>query len=84
MYVTPEERKANGERPADNVAVYNNEEEKFHFSRMFAVFKDIRTYLFFFIHGTAVLGVSVVGSFLPTFIRGFGYSPRKSRGGQKL
>ncbi|KAJ9612957.1 hypothetical protein H2200_002898 [Cladophialophora chaetospira] len=60
-------------------ALYNNEAERFHPSQLLAVFKDVRTYFFFFIHGTAVLGVSVVGSFLPTFIRGFGFSPLRTQ-----
>ncbi|KAL2436723.1 High-affinity nicotinic acid transporter [Exophiala dermatitidis] len=56
-------------------AAYNIEREKFRPRQLLAVVKDIKTYFFGFVQGAAVLGVSVVGSFLPTFIHDFGFNP---------
>jgi hypothetical protein len=62
--------------PNANIA-YNAEGDKFKTKQLLAVIKDVKTYFFSFIQSAAVLGVSVVGSFLPTFIHDFGFSPGK-------
>lgn len=41
---------------------------------LLGVVKDVKSYFFAFIQVAAVLGTSVVGNFLPTFIHGFGFS----------
>jgi hypothetical protein len=38
---------------------------------------DIKTLWFGLIQGANVLGLAVVGNFLPTFINGFGFNPSK-------
>lgn len=44
---------------------------------LLSVVKDVKSYFFAFVQVAAVLGTSVVGSFLPTFIHGFGFSTGK-------
>lgn len=59
------------------IIAYNAEGDKFRVKELLAVVKDVKTYFFSFIQSAAVLGVSVVGGFLPTFIHDFGFSPGK-------
>ncbi|KAH8697045.1 retrograde regulation protein 2 [Talaromyces proteolyticus] len=59
---------------ADRYSTYNTAGEKIQFGQIVATFKDPKTYLFGMCQGASVLGVSVVGSFLPTFIVNLGFS----------
>lgn len=69
---------------ADRSLAFNIEREKFKFRSLLAVLSDVKTYFFGFIQGAAVLSVSVVGSFLPTFIKGFNFSTGRFLEIQKL
>ncbi|KAJ9640875.1 hypothetical protein H2204_003164 [Knufia peltigerae] len=58
---------------------YNSEGEKFKMKDLLSVVKDIKSFFFAFVQVAAVLGTSVVGNFLPTFIHGFGFSPVRTQ-----
>ena len=53
---------------------YNTEGAKVQYSQLLATFKDPKTYLFAICQSASVLGVGVVGSFLPIFIHDFGFA----------
>ncbi|KFY91883.1 hypothetical protein V500_04415 [Pseudogymnoascus sp. VKM F-4518 (FW-2643)] len=56
-------------------ASYNSAHEKVKPAQFLEVIKDPKSWLFAFSQGACVMGVSVVGSFLPSFISTFGFSP---------
>lgn len=64
----------NQRRGTNYGAAYNTEGEKIRLSQIVATFKDPKTYLFGLCQGASVLGISVVGSFLPTFIVNLGFT----------
>ncbi|EXJ68015.1 uncharacterized protein A1O5_08630 [Cladophialophora psammophila CBS 110553] len=53
---------------------YNFARERIKAKQLLEVLRDPKSYLFAIAQGACVLGVSVVGSFLPSFIAGFGFS----------
>jgi hypothetical protein len=57
-----------------NIA-YNVDGAKVEYSQLWATVKDSKTYLFAICQMASVLGVGVIGNFLPTFISAFGFSP---------
>ncbi|KFZ15697.1 hypothetical protein V502_05440 [Pseudogymnoascus sp. VKM F-4520 (FW-2644)] len=56
-------------------ASYNTAHEKVKPAQFLEVIKDPKSWLFALSQGACVMGVSVVGSFLPSFISTFGFSP---------
>ncbi|KIW26159.1 uncharacterized protein PV07_09276 [Cladophialophora immunda] len=59
----------------DRSLVYNTPESKVQPRQILIAFKDARLYLFSLITGSLGLGVASLSSFLPSFIRAFGFSP---------
>ena len=55
---------------------YNTQGEKIQVRQIKLAFTDPKTYLFGFCMGVVVLSIYTVGSFLPTFIHNFGFTPR--------
>lgn len=69
---------ANECSPIKTNSAYNSVNEKIKPKQLLEVIKDPKSYLFALMQGSCVLGVGVVGSFLPTFISSFGFSTGKS------
>lgn len=58
------------------ISAYNQRGAKVEWKQLLATAKDPKTYMYAMCQSASVLGVGVVGSFLPIFINDFGYSPR--------
>jgi hypothetical protein len=56
----------------------NIQDEKIILPQIFVAFKDPKSYFTAIIYGALGLGVASVTSFLPTFIKEFGFDPCKS------
>lgn len=56
---------------------YNTKGAKIQYHQLWATVRDPKTYLFAICQMASVLGVGVIGNFLPTLISGFGFSPRR-------
>ncbi|KIX06606.1 uncharacterized protein Z518_04582 [Rhinocladiella mackenziei CBS 650.93] len=63
----------------ERFASYNTVGEKVQTKQLIAVLKDPKSYFYANQQGASVLGISVVGSFLPSFIKDFGFSPIRTQ-----
>ncbi|KAH8699107.1 major facilitator superfamily domain-containing protein [Talaromyces proteolyticus] len=58
----------------DRQASYNQNDAKFQPRQLLDAMMDVKTWAFGLVQGANVLGLAVVGNFLPTFINGFGFN----------
>ncbi|OQU96307.1 hypothetical protein CLAIMM_02409 [Cladophialophora immunda] len=64
---------------AERSAAYNTEGAKVQPAQLWRTLRDPKTYLFAVCQSASVLGVGVVGSFLPIFIHDFGFSALRTQ-----